>query len=107
MLMKDKIMTSPCRKKHKTKKDKFIFFYYFRFKLSLMRRFDLIEFLMNPKKWWLPLLVIFTVSIAGVTMIGVHTYTEAPPLPNFITNSGKVIYSKADILKGAESIART
>ena len=65
-----------------------------------MRRFDLIEFLMNPKKWWLPLLVIFTVSIAGVTMIGVHTYTEAPPLPNFITNSGKVIYSKADILKG-------
>jgi len=65
-----------------------------------MRRFDLIEFLMNPKKWWLPLLIIFTVSIAGVTMIGVHTYTEAPPLPNFITNSGKVIYSKADILKG-------
>ena len=49
---------------------------------------------------WLPLLIIFTVSIAGVTMIGVHTYTEAPPLPNFITNSGKVIYSKADILKG-------
>src|SRR6476661_1773705 len=65
-----------------------------------MRRFDLIEFLMNPKKWWLPLLIIFTVSIAGVTMIGVHTYTAAPPLPNFITNSGKVIYSKADILKG-------
>jgi len=72
-----------------------------------MRRFDLIEFLMNPKKWWLPLLIIFTVSIAGVTMIGVHTYTEAPPLPNFITNGGKVIHSKADILKGAESIAQT
>jgi nitric oxide reductase subunit B len=55
---------------------------------------------MNPKKWWLPLLIIFTVSIAGVMMIGVHTYTEAPPIPNFISPAKEIIYSKEDILKG-------
>lgn len=65
-----------------------------------MRRFDLIAFLMTPKKWWLPLLIIFTVSIAGVTIIGIHTYTEAPPLPNFVSEKGEVVYSKEDILKG-------
>ncbi|HEX5151393.1 MAG TPA: cbb3-type cytochrome c oxidase subunit I [Parafilimonas sp.] len=65
-----------------------------------MKRFDLIAFLMNPKKWWLPLLIIFMVSIAGVTMIGIHTYTEAPPIPDFISLKKEVVYSKADILKG-------
>jgi nitric oxide reductase subunit B len=65
-----------------------------------MKKFDLIAFLMNPKKWWLPLLIIFTISIAGVIIIGIHTYTEAPPIPNFISPEQKVIYSKADILNG-------
>jgi nitric oxide reductase subunit B len=65
-----------------------------------MKRFDLIAFLLNPKKWWLPLLIIFTISIAGVMMIGVHTYTEAPPIPAFVSQSGKSIYSKEDILHG-------
>ena len=65
-----------------------------------MKKFDLIAFLMNPKKWWLPLLIIFSVSIAGVMMIGIHTYTEAPPIPNFISLKKEVVYSKEDILKG-------
>lgn len=76
------------------------FILYFRTKLALMKKFDLIVFLMNPKKWWLPLLIIFTVSIAGVTMIGIHTYTEAPPIPDFVSPEKKVVYSKEDILKG-------
>lgn len=65
-----------------------------------MRRQTFTEFLLNPKNWWLPLLIIFTVSISGVIMIGTHTYTEAPPIPDFITRDGKVIVSKEDILKG-------
>ena len=67
-----------------------------------MRNFDLIQFLMNPKKWWLPLLLIFLVSLAGVGMIGVHTYTEAPPIPDFITDNGRVILSKEGVLQGQE-----
>jgi nitric oxide reductase subunit B len=59
-----------------------------------------INYILNPKNWWLPLLIIFIVSICGVTMIGIHTYTEAPPIPNYVTEKGKVIISKEDILKG-------
>lgn len=59
-----------------------------------------INYLLNPKNWWLPLLIIFIVSICGVAMIGIHTYTEAPPIPNYTTEKGEVIISKEDILKG-------
>ena len=65
-----------------------------------MKKFDMVVFMMNPKKWWLPLLIIFTVSIAGVMRIGIHTYTEAPPVPDFISQSKEVVYSRDDILKG-------
>lgn len=61
---------------------------------------NFIAYLLNPKNWWLPLLVIFVISIIGVTMIGVHTYTEAPPIPSFVTGSSKTVFSKEDILEG-------
>lgn len=38
--------------------------------------------------------------MGGVTLIGVHTYTEAPPIPNFESTQKKKIYSKNDILDG-------
>jgi nitric oxide reductase subunit B len=59
-----------------------------------------INYLLNPKNWWLPLLILFTISIAGVTMIGVHTYTEAPPIPDYVSKNGEVIFSKDDVLNG-------
>ncbi|MCA6451125.1 MAG: cbb3-type cytochrome c oxidase subunit I [Chitinophagaceae bacterium] len=61
---------------------------------------NFIAYLLNPKNWWLPLLVIFVISITGVTMIGVHTYTEAPPIPAFVTGTNKTVFSKEDILEG-------
>ena len=67
-----------------------------------MRKFNLIAFLMNPKKWWIPLFIIFVVSIAGVSMIGIHTYTQAPPIPDYVSPTGQVVFSKDDILKGQE-----
>lgn len=69
-------------------------------KLLLMSRTSFISYLLNPKNWWLPLLIIFSVSIAGVTMIGVHTYTEAPPIPNYISPKQETIFSREDILNG-------
>lgn len=65
-----------------------------------MPKNNFISYLLNPKNWWLPLLVIFIVSIAGVTMIGVHTYTEAPPIPDYVSSKNETIFSKDDILKG-------
>lgn len=65
-----------------------------------MQKRSFIEYLLNPKNWWLPLLIIFAVSITGVFMIGLHTYTEAPPIPTFMTANNKVVYSKEDIQNG-------
>lgn len=65
-----------------------------------MKPFRLTAYLLEPRNWWLPLLLIFTVSIAGVTMIGVHTYTEAPPIVDFATQDGKVVIEAKDITAG-------
>ena len=65
-----------------------------------MAKKDFIGYLLNPKNWWLPLLIIFIISAAGVTMIGVHTYTEAPPIPGYVSQKNKLIFTKEDILDG-------
>jgi nitric oxide dismutase len=39
-------------------------------------------------------------SVAGVMMIGIHTYTEAPPVASFVTSKNETIFSNEEILKG-------
>jgi len=65
-----------------------------------MARKSFISYLLNPRHWWLPLLLIFTISVAGVMMIGMHTYSEAPPIPDYISEKGVVVLRSEDILKG-------
>ncbi|MBU9935341.1 MAG: cbb3-type cytochrome c oxidase subunit I [Ferruginibacter sp.] len=65
-----------------------------------MAKYNIINYLLNPRNWWLPLLVIFVISITGVTMIGIHTYTEAPPIPSYTSSKNKVIFSDEEVLKG-------
>lgn len=65
-----------------------------------MAKNNFISYLLNPKNWWLPLLVIFIISIVGVTMIGVHTYTEAPPIPSYVSSKNETVFSKEDVLDG-------
>jgi nitric oxide reductase subunit B len=65
-----------------------------------MAKTNFISFLLNPKNWWLPLLLIFTIGAAGVMMIGVHTYTEAPPIPSYVTGKNDVVFSNDEIMKG-------
>lgn len=60
----------------------------------------MIRFLLNPKNWWLPLLLIFVVSMAGVIFIAVHTYTEAPPIPDFVNSKKETVFSGEEVLKG-------
>jgi nitric oxide reductase subunit B len=59
-----------------------------------------IHFLMNPKKWWIPLTFILVVSLTGVGLIGYETYYEAPPIPNFTTEAGHPIFTKKEVLEG-------
>lgn len=65
-----------------------------------MAKRNFMGYLLNPKNWWLPLLLIFIVGIAGVMMIGIHTYTDAPPIPSYVTGKREVVFSNDDILKG-------
>ena len=65
-----------------------------------MAKNNLIGYLLNPRNWWLPLLVIFIISIAGVTMIGIHTYTEAPPIPSYSSSKNEIVFSNEEVLKG-------
>ena len=59
-----------------------------------------IHFLMNPKKWWIPLTFIFVVSFTGVGLIGYETYYEAPPIPNFVNEAGDPVFTENEILEG-------
>lgn len=68
-----------------------------------MARKSFIQYLLNPKNWWLPLLIIFIVSATGVFLIGRHTYTEAPPIPAFVATEGNPVFSREDILEGQKA----
>ena len=61
------------------------------------------DLLLKPKNWWIPLLIIFVVSLGGLTVIGFQTYMDAPPVPDFVAPDGTAVYSKKDILKGQET----
>jgi nitric oxide reductase subunit B len=61
---------------------------------------DSIQFLMNPKKWWIPITLILSISIIGLSIIGFETYYKAPPIPDFVNEKGETIFSKRDILNG-------
>lgn len=65
-----------------------------------------IHFIMNPRKWWIPLVIIFGVSITGVGIIGYETYYEAPPIPDYIGESGDTLFSKKQILQGQATFQR-
>lgn len=65
-----------------------------------MAKRNFIGYLLNPKNWWLPLLLIFGVSMVGVTLIGVHTYTEAPPVPDYVSSKNERVFSREEVLKG-------
>lgn len=66
----------------------------------------LLSWLMTPKNWWLPMLVIVGVSLAGVSFIGYETYDKAPPIPDFVDESGKTVATKDDVLRGQEIFHR-
>lgn len=63
-------------------------------------------YLMNPKYWWVPFIVILAVSLTGLIYIGYETYDKAPPIPDFTDASGKVVISREAVLKGQEVFHR-
>ena len=61
---------------------------------------NFIQFLMNPKKWWIPITIILAISITGVSIIGYETYYKAPPIPDYVTENGDSVFTHDEILRG-------
>ena len=71
------------------------------------RKKGFLNFVMNPKKWWIPLTFIFVVSFTGVGLIGFETYFEAPPIPTFVNAAGDPVITNTDILDGQAIFQRS
>jgi len=61
-----------------------------------------LNYFMQTKNWWGPLLFILIISLAGVGMIGLQTYNDAPPMTGFQTTSGENLITKTTIEEGQE-----
>ncbi|KAA0214234.1 nitric-oxide reductase, partial [bacterium] len=55
---------------------------------------------MHPKDWWKYLLVVVVLGAAGMMYMGVKTYDDAPPIPDFKDSTGRVLASRETILDG-------
>ncbi|MBK9287067.1 MAG: cbb3-type cytochrome c oxidase subunit I [Flavobacteriales bacterium] len=65
-----------------------------------------LRYLMTPRNWWLPLLVIFLISAGGVMFIGHQTYQDAPPIADMVDEGGTLIISGEAIRDGQEVFLR-
>ena len=59
-----------------------------------------------PKLWYLPLLLVMLVGVTGVMLMGIQTYQEAPPIPDFVTPASATLVSHAEILEGQAAFQR-
>jgi nitric oxide reductase subunit B len=59
-----------------------------------------IDYWMDTKNWWGPLLFILIISIAGVGLIGFQTYNDAPPMTGFRAKDGTALITKTNIEEG-------
>lgn len=51
-------------------------------------------------KWWLPIAIVLVSGLAGVVFMGIRTYQDAPPIPDFVNEAGQVIVSRDSIIDG-------
>lgn len=56
--------------------------------------------------WWIPLVAVLVTGGATVLYMGVRTYQEAPPIPDFTDGEGTVVASKTRILEGQAAFQR-
>ncbi|MBL7965141.1 MAG: cbb3-type cytochrome c oxidase subunit I [Flavobacteriales bacterium] len=61
-----------------------------------------LRWLMDPRNWWIPLLIILLVSASGVVMIGRQTYHDAPPIADMVAPDGTVLITAEAIGDGQE-----
>ncbi|MGR3173199.1 MAG: nitric-oxide reductase, partial [Candidatus Scalindua sp.] len=55
---------------------------------------------MQRTNWWKYLLVVLVTGAAGVLFMGIKTYTDAPPKPDYVSSSGKEVFTRASTERG-------
>ena len=55
---------------------------------------------MQKNNWWKYLLVVLVTGAAGVLFMGIKTYTDAPPKPDYVTSSGEEVFTRASAERG-------
>lgn len=59
-----------------------------------------VDYFMDSRNWWAPLLFILVISLAGVGMIGYQTYHDAPPEVDFVDSAGQTVLARRSIQQG-------
>ncbi len=67
---------------------------------------DVLKTIDKRKHWWKIFVLILTVSIAVVGYIGHKSYTGAPPLAEFKTESGETLFRGESIIDGQQVFLR-
>ncbi len=67
---------------------------------------DLLKSIDKRKHWWKIFVLIFAVSIAVVGYIGHKSYVGAPPLADFQTESGQIVFRGKSITDGQQVFLR-
>lgn len=55
---------------------------------------------MQRNNWWKYLLVVLVTGAAGVLFMGIKTYKDAPPKPDYVSSSGAEVFTRASTERG-------
>lgn len=55
---------------------------------------------MDRRNWWLPLTVVLVIGMGSMIFVGTRTYQDAPPIPDFVSESGETLVPAAAITRG-------
>ena len=67
---------------------------------------SVLKWIDQRKHWWKVFIVIFAVSISVVGYIGYQTYEFAPPIADFVDETGEVVFAAGDIVAGQQVFFR-
>ena len=55
---------------------------------------------MDRRNWWLPLSAVLMIGLGSMIYVGTRTYQDAPPIPDFVSESGQMLLPAAAITRG-------
>ena len=72
------------------------------FRVNNSRKFRRIfrKLSMQRTNWWKYLLVVLVTGAAGVLFMGIKTYKDAPPKPDYVSSSGEEVFTRASTERG-------